>query len=105
MKYFALLAVFMLGCTNQAANIEKSVSELTPETKNAIAICSSQFSDEQKVFLEGQYLEEKARISAGTNSTSKGLVVDQSNMTGQEKLELIKMYHTCVNSHLQKKKS
>ena len=103
MKYLIFLSVFILGCSGQ--HVQKSVvkSDITPETKNAIAICASQFSDDQIVYLEGEYLKEKARISGGTSSESKGIVVDQSGMTGQEKLELKKMYYDCIESHKQKK--
>ncbi|EGQ7859459.1 hypothetical protein INT50_01815 [Vibrio diabolicus] len=103
MKYLIFLSVFVLGCSGQYVQKSAVTSDITSETKNSIAICASQFSDDQMVYLEGEYLKEKARISGGASSESKGIVVDQSGMTGQEKLALKKMYYDCIESHKQKK--
>lgn len=101
MKYLIVLSVFLLGCSGQSKQANAIKSDITAETKNTIAVCSSQFSDAQIVYLEGEYLSEKARIAGGTNTESKGMVLEQHGMNGQEKLALKQMYYECIESHKQ----
>lgn len=102
MRIFIFLLLIISGC-NSTNNVQTKNS-LSDDTKNAIALCSSQYSDEQKEYLEADYNKYKANLALGSNNSSKGLVIDQNNMNSDDKLELFKSYIQCINSHEVKKK-
>jgi len=103
MKLVLLGVVFLSACSSHINEEQKSVS-FPEETKVAMAKCSGQVSDSQKVFVEGSYLEHKAAIGAGKDSSIKGLVIDQEGMDSADKVKLMAFYHKCMESHEQKKK-
>lgn len=102
MRIFIFLALLIIGCSN--TNNTKNQNSLSDDTKNAIALCSSQYSDEQKKSFEASYKEYKGNLSMVENNSSKGLVIDQNNMDSVHKVEIFKAYIQCINSHEVKKK-
>lgn len=98
---YLLILLFLSSCSNPLPNNQNN---LTQDTKNAIALCSSNFSEEQKSFLEATYLRKQADISIGKINHSNGLKLDQTNMDSKDKVELMKLYINCIESHTLKKK-
>ncbi|WP_432454822.1 hypothetical protein ACRRS0_05040 [Agarivorans sp. QJM3NY_29] len=100
-KIYLLLVFTVLGCSTSTS---KHDAKLTPETENAIALCSSHFSKEQSAFLEANYKEHMGSIGGKATTSSKGLVINQEGMDSADKVKLMEMYLKCIESHQEKKK-
>ncbi|MCR1815222.1 hypothetical protein [Aliarcobacter butzleri] len=98
---YLFVLLFLSSCSN---NLPSNQNGLSTDTKNAIALCSSNFSEEQRSFLEASYMVKEAEISMGKKNQSNGLQIDQTNMDSKDKVELMKLYIDCIESHTSKKK-
>ncbi|WP_199453663.1 hypothetical protein [Vibrio owensii] len=100
-----LLAFTLSGCVSPAQNANGEEKQVVSQNiVDAMALCSSQYSSNQSASLEGWYLTYVVKGKATLEESVSGLVIDQSNLSSEHKVELAKLYYECVNSHAVKKK-
>ncbi|ELA9373153.1 hypothetical protein QUO16_004477 [Vibrio parahaemolyticus] len=101
----SLVALTLFGCSTSPNNNSNDNKVVSLDVADAMALCSSQYSSSQGASLEGWYLEHALKGKVAIEESVSGLVIDQSNLSSKDKVELAKLYYECVDSHAVKKKT